>query len=151
MQGNPLKELILVLVLVALLAPVILKLTGDPNLAATDSDPTIPTETSELTPTVVRLQFAHAPRQVVLTAPVSNGQAAPLWVVEGETGTDFDKELSFDLGERLLGLPLSVTWPEGTSRTAVTITIEPEGYEAREVTFWGEGELNEFIEVHWDE
>ena len=66
-------------------------------------------------------------------------------------GTSFEVELDMDLSAQAIEMPIEVRWPAGTPRTAVTITIEPEGMEAREVTFWAEGELNEWIELNWDE
>ena len=147
MQGNPLRELILVLVLAALLVPVILRLTSDRAPAVADAGPVEVAQPVELTPTTIRMQFAHAPKEVV----VKHAEDSTLRFDVSGRDTSIGTELQMDLSDRALEMPVTVTWPEGTPRTAVTITIEPDGLDAREVTFWSEGELNEWIEVNWDE
>ncbi len=147
MQGNPLKELILVLVLVALLAPVIFRLTTDRTPAAPDDGPVVGVQPAELTPTTVRMQFAHPPHEVVL----KYSEDTTLRIDISGRDSISETELQLDLSDQVVEMPVSVTWPERTPRTAVTITIEPEGMDAREVTFWGEGSLDEFIELSWDE
>ena len=141
MRGNPLRELILVLVLAALLAPVIFRLTRPPQIAAASDTPVSQGEHAD-TPTLVRLQFSHAPGKVLLNERV---------VLEGGQDASYEKRMAFDLSEGLLEMPLSVEWPEGTPRTAVTVTFEPDGLESRELTFWSDGSLSEWIEVHWNE
>jgi len=93
------------------------------------------------------MEFAHAP---LLAGLMQNGQA----ILEARTrggSTSVEVRLQLDLSERMLEMPFTVTWPEGTPRTAVTIRFEPDGMESREVTFWSEGDLDEFIELHWDD
>lgn len=146
MQGHPLKQLLLTLLLVALLVPVILRLTGGAQ-PATPQQVDKGRQQGELTPVTIRLQFAHPPELVLL-----KDRATPLWTIEGEgTTSQFELQRSLDLTEGLLELPVEVRWPEGTPETALTLSIEPEGMEAREVTLWGSATLNEFIELHWDD
>lgn len=143
MQGNPLRELILVLVLVALLMPVILGLTSDTSSPAPNDRPAVPVQPAEHTPTTIHLQFAHA--------PLVAGFDADREVQLRELATESELDWELDFTDRIIEWPFTVRWPEGTPRSAVTIRFEPEGFEAKEVTFWGEGSLDEFIELSWDE
>lgn len=133
------------LLLVALLVPVVLKLTGrSQSEAGPDNDPQV---RQQSVATTVRMEFVHAP---VLAALMQNGENILEARTRG-TSTSVEAQLELDLGEGLLEMPFTVIWPEGTPRTAVTISFEPDGMEAREVTFWSEGDLDEFIELHWDD
>ncbi len=141
MQGKPLRELILVMVLVALLAPVIVRITRVPERAT--RTPIAEQKQEQMVATIVRIQFAHAPIFAAF------GTDVELTARRHATQYEFERELDFS--DRLIEWPFTVKWPEGTPHTAVTVTLEPEGLEARQLTFWGEGQLNEFIELHWHE
>lgn len=140
MHGNPFRELLLVLVLMAALAPMILRLTTRPRAVA----PTAAVEQqTDLVSTGVRLEFAHAPLAAGL------GSLMEIEVQEGQT--EYEASVPIDLSERILESAFFARWPEDTPRTAVTISLEPEGLEERTVTFWSEGDLDEFVELHWDD
>jgi hypothetical protein len=52
-----------------------------------------------------------------------------------------DIEVSHDGNE----MSLSAKWPEGTPETAVTIEIEPEGFDRVSETVWAAGNLDEEV------
>ena len=55
-------------------------------------------------------------------------------------------EVSHDGNE----LIVSATWPEGTPETALTVELEPDGFETRSETRWSSGtELNEVLTFTW--
>ncbi|TDU71095.1 hypothetical protein EI77_02213 [Prosthecobacter fusiformis] len=96
-------------------------------------------------PTLVRLRFAHRPLTVSLLqegaelADKLDLNASP---VEFKT----DLEVSHDGNE----LIISATWPEGTPDTALTLELEPDGFETRSETRWStEAALNEVITFTW--
>ncbi|MEN3940071.1 hypothetical protein WJU23_02175 [Prosthecobacter sp. SYSU 5D2] len=96
-------------------------------------------------PVLVRLRFAHAPLTVSLMqgdeelAEKLDLSASP---VEFKAGM----EVSHDGNE----LIVSATWPEGTPETALTVELEPDGFETRSETRWSSGtELNEVLTFTW--
>lgn len=95
--------------------------------------------------TLARIRFAHQPLTVSL---MQDGQelankldlsASP---VEFKAGIEVAHE-----GNEFI---LSATWPEGTPDTALTVELEPEGFETRTETRWSSaGELNEVLTFTW--
>lgn len=96
-------------------------------------------------PTLVRLRFAHTPLSVSLMqgdeelAEKLDLSASP---VEFKAGM----EVSHDGNE----LIVSATWPKGTPDTALTIELEPDGFEIRSETRWSsDAALNEVLTFQW--
>lgn len=142
MRGSPPIQLFLLALAFALLAFPLTRLTGGGARVARAAATTA--EVREV-PALIRLRFAHPPRQIRLSQDERDLLAgADLWAspVEIETrlrlGTD---------GEELR---LEATWPEGTPDTAISVEIEPEGHETREQTRWSDGpELNDLLLFQW--
>jgi len=96
-------------------------------------------------PTLLRLRFAHRPLTISLKQEDEElAQKLDLSASPVEFKTDL--EVSHDGNEMIL----SVTWPEGTPDTAVTIELEPDGFEFRSETRWSsEAALNEVLTFTW--
>ncbi len=95
--------------------------------------------------TLVRLRFAHQPLTVSLKQ-ADNELTAKLDLsaspVEFRTGIEVSHE-----GNEFI---LVATWPEGTPDTALTVELEPEGFDTRSETRWSSGgELNEVLTFTW--
>ena len=96
-------------------------------------------------PVMVRLRFAHRPLTVSLKQEdeellqEADLSASPLEVRAAI-------EVSHDGNE----LIISATWPEGTPDTALTVELEPDGFETHSETRWSSGaELNEVLTFTW--
>lgn len=96
-------------------------------------------------PTMARLRFAHQPLSVSLKqgdkelAQKLDLSASP---VEFRTGVKVSKG-----GNELV---LAATWPEGTPDTALTVELEPDGFEIRSETRWSSGTaLEEVLTFSW--
>lgn len=96
-------------------------------------------------PTVVRVRFAHRP----LTLSLKQGNEelaakADLSASPAEFRTEL--EVSHEGNE----LVVNATWPEGTPETAVTVELEPDGFESRSETRWSSGTtLDEVLTFKW--
>lgn len=94
---------------------------------------------------VLRLRFAHRPLTLSLK---QEGRELLKQPDLGASPVELEAqlEISHDGNEMLL----AATWPEGTPDTAVTVEIEPDGFETRSETRWSSGaELNEVIAFQW--
>lgn len=96
-------------------------------------------------PTLVRLRYAHKPQKVTLSQggrellAVTQFDASPLELKAG-------LEISHDGNE----LILAATWPEGTPDTALTVELEPDGFETQSQTRWSsEAALEEVLTFTW--
>lgn len=142
MRGSPPIQLFLLALAFVLLAFPLARLTG--RGAVTARVAAVTAEVQEV-PALIRLRFAHPPRQVSLLQEERNLLA----------GADFSSspveiETRLRLGADGEELRLEGTWPEGTPDTAISVEIEPEGHETREVTRWSNGpELNELLLFLW--
>lgn len=96
-------------------------------------------------PVLVRLRFAHPP----LTVSLMQGDeelAEKLDLSVSPVEFKAGMEVSHDGNE----LIVSATWPEGTPETALTIELEPDGFETLSETRWSSGaELNEVLTFTW--
>jgi hypothetical protein len=96
-------------------------------------------------PVFVRLRFAHTP----LTVSLMQGDeelAEKLDLSASPVEFKTDMEVSHDGNE----LIVSATWAEGTPETALTIELEPDGFETRSETRWSsDSELNEVLTFTW--
>ncbi|MES2594292.1 MAG: hypothetical protein V4662_03095 [Verrucomicrobiota bacterium] len=96
-------------------------------------------------PAIIRLRYAHKPLSISLK---SNGEelltnldlSKPVLEIKAEI------EVSHDGNE----LSLEAQWPEGTPDTAMTVEIEPEGFETRTQTRWSsDTKLSEILTLIW--
>lgn len=96
-------------------------------------------------PAVIRVRYAHRPLTIslksggheLLTGP--DLAASPVEVAA-------EIEVSHDGNE----LSLEARWPQGTPDTALTVEVEPEGFETRSVTRWSDGPaLMEILTFTW--
>lgn len=95
--------------------------------------------------TLIRLRFAHRPLKVSLKeGDVELATKADLTVSPVEFNAEL--EVSHEGNE----LMLSVTWPEGTPDTALTVELEPDGFDTRRETRWSSGStLDEVLTFTW--
>lgn len=96
-------------------------------------------------PTLARLRFAHKPLTVSLKQGAEElAQKLDLTASPVEFKTAI--EVSHDGNELLL----SATWPEGTPETALTLELEPDGFETRRETRWSSGAaMEEVLTFSW--
>jgi hypothetical protein len=95
--------------------------------------------------TLLRLRFAHQPLTVSLKQE-DKELVAKLDLSASPAELKADIEISHEGNEFLL----SATWPEGTPDTALTVELEPEGFDTRSETRWSSaGELNEVLTFTW--
>lgn len=96
-------------------------------------------------PTLVRLRFAHRP----LTVSLKEGDVELAVKVDlAASPVEFQTELevSHDGNE----LILKATWPEGTPDTALTVELEPDGFDTRRETRWSSAaSLDEVLTFTW--
>ncbi len=142
MRGSPPIQLFLLALAFALLAFPLARLTGGGAVVArAESMATRAQEVSAL----IRLRFAHPPRQVSLRQ-----EERDLLAGADFSSSPVEVETRLRLGADGEELRLEATWPEGTPDTAISVEIEPEGRETREVTRWSEGpELNDLLLFQW--
>ena len=142
MRGSPPIQLFLLALAFALLAFPLARLTGGGAVVA--SAEAMTTRVLEV-PVLIRLRFAHPPRQISLRQEEHDLLAGADF---SSSPVEFESRLR--LGADGEELRLEATWPEGTPDTAISVEIEPEGRETREVTRWSDGpELNDLLLFQW--
>ena len=142
MRGSPPIQLFLLAIAFALLAFPLARLTG--GGAATAPNMAKATAAQEV-PVLIRLRFAHPPRHASLQQ-----EGRELLAGADFSVTPVEVEAKLHLGADGEELRLEAAWAQGTPDTAVTVIIEPEGLEAREVTRWSDGsELNDLLLFQW--
>jgi hypothetical protein len=141
-RGSPPIQLFLLALAFALLAFPLARLTGNGAVTARRAEPAaVVLET----PVWIRLRFAHPPRQVSLLQEERN-----LLAGADLSSSPIEVETRLRLGADGEELRLEAAWPEGTPDTAISVEIEPEGRETREVTRWSDGpELNDLLLFQW--
>ena len=94
--------------------------------------------------TLVRLRFAHPPVKVSV-------KEADRVIATFDTPADNPIEITDTLAlENGMELTIESAWPAGTPWTAVTIEIEPDGFEARSATRWTDSaRLTEVVSFSW--
>jgi hypothetical protein len=96
-------------------------------------------------PALVRLRYAHKPLSVSLK---QGGKELLKDLALGASPA----EIKAGIGVSHEGDEMEITakWPEGTPETALTIEIEPDGFETRSETRWAsEAEVNEVLTFRW--
>jgi len=144
MRGFPPIQIFLLVLAFGLLAVPLAKLTG--NAAHAPLSP-LRTEApqTQLTPVLLRFNFAHPP----LSLSLRQGSHTLVQEVKmSQVPWELKTEMSLlkDGDE----LSLDVTWPQGTPNTAITCEIEPDGHEAESRTLWTtSAELHEILTFVW--
>lgn len=96
-------------------------------------------------PALIRLRYAHKPLSISLK---SGGREllAKLDLAASPAELQTEVEVSHEGNE----FSLEARWPEGTPDTALTVEIEPDGFDARRETCWSNGpELAEILTLTW--
>lgn len=142
MRGSPPIQLFLLAIAFALLAFPLARLTGG---GASTSRAAAPAAEVPEVPALIRLRFAHPPRQISLLQEERNLLAGANF-----SSSPVEIETRLRLGADGEELRLEAAWPDGTPDTAISVEIEPEGHETREVTRWSDGpELNDLLLFQW--
>jgi hypothetical protein len=89
---------------------------------------------------LIRVRYAHKPLTLSLTQE-GRELLGGADLSESPLELEGDIEVSHDGNE----MSLSAKWPEGTPETAVTIEIEPEGFDRVSETVWAAGNLDEEV------
>lgn len=94
---------------------------------------------------IVRVRFAHRPLTVSLRQ--ENKEILPkLDLSQSPIEAEAKLEISHE-GDEFIA---TATWPEGTPETALTVEIEPEGFDTQTQTRWtSEGRLDEVLTFQW--
>lgn len=156
MRGFPPIQIFILGLLFGLLAVPLAQLTGTaPRMVHKEADrhdevkggqerPGGPRKPVEV-PAIIRLRYAHRPLSVSLK---SEGHelvqkvdlSAPVIEIKARI------KVSHDGNE----LSLEAKWPEGTPDTAMTIEVEPDGFETRRETRWSsDAALSEILTLLW--
>lgn len=94
---------------------------------------------------VIRLRYAHKPLTVSLKQE-GHELLGKLDLAASPVEVRGQIEVSHEGNE----LELAATWPPGTTDTALTLEIEPDGFETRSETRWSsDAALNEILTLTW--
>lgn len=150
MRGFPPIQIFVLGLLFGLLAVPLVQLTGNAPVKTSDEHaggsehPEGDHKHAEV-PVIIRLRYAHKPESISLKA---EGQEllAKLDLSAALIEVKARIEVSHEGNE----LSLEAKWPEGTPDTALTVEIEPEGFDTRSETRWSSAAaLNEILTFHW--
>ena len=143
MRGNPIFNLVLVLVCLGTFAATIASLTN--TAPATIHDPA-PHNTQKTTACAATLKFAHPPLSTSI-----HHLGEPVWEAPTGSATTFEIELELpaDLATHGIDLQLTATWPPGTPETIAQLSLEPDSLETTTTSSWAAGELDEILTFTW--
>jgi hypothetical protein len=142
-RGSPPIQLFLLAIAFALLAFPLARLTGNGAGSAREAAPAA--AEARAVPALIRLRFAHRPHQIRLRQDERD-----LLAGADLSNSPVEIETRLRLGADGEELRLEAAWPEGTPDTAISVEIEPEGHETREVTRWSQGpELTDLLLFQW--
>ncbi|MEM7390823.1 MAG: hypothetical protein AAF492_00625 [Verrucomicrobiota bacterium] len=131
----------MMVVLLGGLALPLIHLTHSRPVAGPEEDPP---PTSNRMEVFADLRFVHEPLDFSID---QDGQR--LWSKGEESGRAFSGAFSVALIKGVCELSVQAHWPEGTGETAVELTLEPSGKDARRSTLWGEVHLDDWVEFSW--
>ncbi len=146
MRGFPPIQIFVLGLLFALLAVPMVQLTGNATHIP-EVEPTAAQTRAEkkAAPAILRLRYAHRPISISLK---SEGKEllAKLDLSASPAEMEAEIALSDDGNE----FSLDAQWPEGTPDTALSLEIEPDGYDAKSETRWSSGAaLSEILTYSW--
>ena len=140
MRGFPPIQIFLLCLMFGVLAVPLSHLTGETSNAK------VVASSSETVPDVkalLRLRFAHRPSSLSL-------KVADLEELSAVGDSPMETEVSLPALDHGVDVFLVATWPEGTPDTALTLEIEPDGFEVRSETRWSSSSsLDEVITFTW--
>ena len=140
MRGFPPIQIFLLCLMFGVLAVPLSHLTGETSNAK------VVASSSEKAPDVkalLRLRFAHRPASLSL-------KVADLEEFSAVGDSPMETEVSLPALDHGVDVFLVATWPEGTPDTALTLEIEPDGFEVHSETRWSSsGSLDEVITFTW--
>ena len=144
MRGFPPVHLLFLVLMYGLVAVPLVQLTGRPVLR---EEAVLQQKDGAELALRLELRFTGKPAAIHLLVEGEEWLAA----ADGQ-GSPLELERSLPLNDDGLELQLEVEWPEQAEPGVVTLTVEPEGLEARSVTFWAEdGGVDEWIRFEWRE
>ncbi len=101
--------------------------------------------TRDKTLVFLNARFAHPPASFELLH-----LERPVWKVDAAGGeTEFYGQAELSLPEEGIDLWIEVTWPDGTPKSVVEFTLEPDAMPGRSVTLWGEEQMTEVATFLW--
>ena len=144
MSGSPLVKSFLVAVLLMVMAYVTAMLTGDdaqykPSEGASEV-------AKDLAPCRVSVLFSHQPSEFSVS---HLGEEVFSTQVVEDSQCEFDLNLPIAELTEGIDLVLAPKWGIDTQNTAVAVTLEPEGLEAREHTAWFSGGAPAVLTFTW--
>lgn len=93
----------------------------------------------------LRIKLAHAPTSLKLE--LQGETLLTLEDLEGELSAE--KEIQIPSATKEFEGVLAITWPDEAPETAVSLEWEPEAHDSVKVTVWGEGSLEEVVNLAW--
>ena len=147
MKGFPLLNALLVALALAGGLPFIMHLTAKNDAVLPISMPVAAAATAAI-PCEVEFRFAHP----VASVQLSLGDKTLFSLADGaDIPASVAARFPLPLEDGGVDLRLNIAWKDGAPKTAVTMTIRPDGLEEQELTFWGQGRLEEIASFHWKE
>lgn len=151
MRGSPPLHLTLFLAGFILLAVPLAHLTFARPTAverAASVTPSQPQATAATTPAIVRIRFAHRPESLSVKLD-GRELVTPAALQEAKSVVELKEDLL--LTSDGLELFVNAQWPTGTSDTALSLELEPDGLDMQSQTRWTSGsQLSEAFTFHWN-
>jgi hypothetical protein len=147
MRGSPPLHLLIVLLGFALFAIPLAKLTfarpESPHASSRHEEPVV-----EQGKTKCRITVRAVPQPATFSLKVGGREAITGFPASLTSPMEADAQIALpDSGAELL---VSATWPQGTTESAITVEIEPDGRDALSQTRWsGSGQMNEVLTFKW--
>lgn len=146
MRGFPPIQIFVLGLLFALLAVPMVQLTGKATHTP-ELEPTAAQTRAEMkpVPAILRLRYAHKPASISLK---SDGRE--LFTKLDLESSPAELETEIVLSDDGNEFSLEAKWPEGTPDTALSVEIEPDGYDAKSETRWSaDAALSEILTYSW--
>lgn len=119
--------------------------TGDPQVVKGGSDHPEGEHKHVEVPSLLRVRFAHAPLTLSLKQ-----EGMELFTQTDLSKSPLEIKANLEINHEGNEVMLSATWPPGTPDTALTVEIEPDGFETRSETRWSSNAaLNEVLTYTW--
>ena len=143
MRGYPPIQLFFLMLAFGAMAVPLAKLTfARPQVAAPVERPKIE---SKLIPSLLRIRYAHRPKSVSLKLGDRE-----LLATSALDASPVETNVGLEIPADGIEFNLTAEWPEGTSDTALTLEVEPDGLDSKGETRWSSGnELTEVIPFQW--
>ncbi len=148
MRGFPLLNLLLALFLSgAVLLPLVYRATRVVPATAVETARTEAPAAADGIASHVSLQFVHAPVSVRLK---NGGVVLKEWPDAGGALL-LEDTMKLPINEHRSEFTVEITWPAGTPKTMVEITMEPAGLAAQQANVWSSGDTaDELVTLTWE-